>query len=114
MALTDLQKSVCRKFDANFLQCDEHQKIGISRDFDPRRAPINGMRHLPEGDTNGWYIWSGQEFPHSPDFFVPVQAKQLHDDHPEIAEYLGLAPGWRFLIAPGYEDVWFDPNLLNT
>jgi hypothetical protein len=25
-----------------------------------------------------------------------------------------LGPAWRFLIAPGYEDVWFDPSLLNV
>jgi hypothetical protein len=29
-----------------------------------------------------------------------------------LTKYLGLAPGWRFLIAPGYEDVWFDEILL--
>jgi hypothetical protein len=30
-----------------------------------------------------------------------------------FARYLGLAPGWRFLIGEdGYEDVWFDPDLL--
>jgi hypothetical protein len=27
-------------------------------------------------------------------------------------KYLGLALGWRFLIAPEYEDVWYDTNLL--
>ena len=31
-----------------------------------------------------------------------------------FAEMLGLGPGWRFLIAPGHEDVWFDANLLNV
>ena len=38
------------------------------------------------------------------------------DQRPAIAfstlPYLGLAPGWRFLIAPGYEDVWYDEKLL--
>jgi len=27
-------------------------------------------------------------------------------------KYLGLAPGWRFLVAPNYEDVWEDYDLL--
>lgn len=26
---------------------------------------------------------------------------------------LGLAEGWRFLIAPGHEDVWYDASLLD-
>lgn len=59
------------------------------------------------------YIWSGENFSEEPGFFVPWHAKHLHDRYPEIAKYLGLAPGWRFLIAPGHEDVWFDANLLN-
>ena len=25
---------------------------------------------------------------------------------------LALPPGWRFLLAPDYEDVWYDPSLL--
>ncbi|WP_434048948.1 MULTISPECIES: immunity protein Imm33 domain-containing protein [Sorangium] len=27
--------------------------------------------------------------------------------------FLGLPPGWRFLIADEHEDVWKDPSLLN-
>lgn len=113
MALGDVQNTVCRKFGASFLQCDELLKLGIGRDFDPRRFPINGLRHPPEGDTTGWYIWSGEDLSEEPDFFVSWHAKHLYDRYPEIAKYLGLAPGWRFLIAPGHEDVWFDANLLN-
>lgn len=26
---------------------------------------------------------------------------------------LGLGPGWRFVVDPTYEDVWFDPILLD-
>jgi hypothetical protein len=27
-------------------------------------------------------------------------------------QYLGLPPGWGFIIAPGYEDTWQDAKLL--
>ena len=113
-ALPDLQKSVCRKFGANFLACDESLRVGISRDFDPLRIPINGLRHPPEGNMTGWYIWSTETFSEANDFFNVLCASHLHEVCPEILKYLGLAPGWRFLIAPGYEDVWFDENLLNV
>ncbi|WP_441294952.1 immunity protein Imm33 domain-containing protein [Massilia antarctica] len=29
-----------------------------------------------------------------------------------VVPYLSLPPGYRFQIADGYEDVWFDPALL--
>jgi hypothetical protein len=87
--------------------------VGLSRDFDSRHFPINGLRHPPEGDSVGWYTWSGESFSEAVDFFVSLHALHLHDWCPEIVKYLGMAPGWRFLIAPGYEDVWYDANLLN-
>jgi hypothetical protein len=111
-SLSDIQKSICQSFGASFLQCDELLKIGISKDFDSLRFPINGLRHPPQGDTTGWYIWSGEKYSEDPDFFVPLHTKHLNDRYPEIAKYLGLGPGWRFLIAPGQEDVWFDASLL--
>ena len=88
-------------------------KIGISKIFRPKQFPLNGLRHPPEGDTTGWYIWSGERFSTHPEFFVPLHVCHLTDRCPEIVKYLGLGPGWRFLLAPGYEDVWYDPNLLN-
>ena len=65
------------------------------------------------GDTSGWYIWAGEEFSKDPNFFMPLHIGHLKEWCPEIVKYLGLGPGWRFLIAPGYEDVWEDKSLLN-
>jgi hypothetical protein len=112
-SISEAQRAVCLKYGADFLQCDDHLKVGISRNFDAHTFPINGLRHPPEGDTTGWYIWSGEQFSESSDFFVPLHSLHLQDSCPEILKYLGLGAGWRFLFAPGYEDVWFDATLLN-
>ena len=111
--LSDIQKRTCSKFGADYLRCDENLKFGINKNFNVREFPINGLRHPPEGDTTGWYIWSGEKFSEVPGFFVPMHTSHLHDLCPVMMRYLGLAPGWRFLLAPDYEDVWFHPNLLN-
>jgi hypothetical protein len=111
---SEIQKEICLNFGADYLRCDDQVKVGISRNFDPRQFPINGLRHPPEGDTTGWYIWSGEKFSEEPDFFVPLHANHLSDRCPEIVKYLGLGPGWRFLVAPDQEDIWFDPNLLKV
>jgi hypothetical protein len=73
--LSDLQKHICRKFGADFLECDEYLKIGISRDFDRGHFPINGLRHPPESNTTGWYIWSGETFSDASDFLRPSACK---------------------------------------
>ena len=112
--LSNEQRAICQKFGATCLLPDDRLKIGISRTFDPAQYPINGLRHPPQGDTTGWYIWSGEELSTDADFFVPLHAFNLNDRCPEIVKYFGLGPGWRFLVAPGHEDVWFDPSLLDV
>jgi hypothetical protein len=47
-----------------------------------------------------------------PDFFEPVHVSHLATACPDFLPYLALPPGWRFLIAPGHEDIWPDESLL--
>lgn len=44
---------------------------------------------------------------------VPLHVGHLAEWCPDALPYLALPPGWRFLIAPGYEDVWEDPALFD-
>ncbi len=75
--------------------------------------PLHGLRHPPIGTSTGWYVWSG-ELSEKDDFFRPWHANHLIDQVPEVELLLALPPGSRFLIAPGYEDVWEDPALLDV
>ena len=75
--------------------------------------PLNGLRHPPEQGTSGWFIWEGNSLSQDADFFASMHIEHLIDECPAVLPYLGLAPGWRFQIAPGYEDVWYDQALLN-
>lgn len=107
------QKEICQKYGAAHLDAPEYLKVGISLDAMKGVMPLNGLRHLPEGDTSGWYIWAGEHFSDDPDFFSPLHIAHLTDRCPMVIKYLGLAPGWRFLITDtGYEDVWEDTSLL--
>ena len=100
------QKDICNKFGASFVESPSYLKIGISRNVSEGAWPINGLRHPMEGDTTGWYIWAGEELSDDPDFFVPLHVEHLKAWRPEIIKYLGLAPGWRFLVGEdNYEDV---------
>ena len=88
------------------------EKVGAALNVRQGLWPLNGLRHSPAADICGWYIWAGEEFSTDDDFFKPVHLEHLQDWCPSAVPYLGLAPGWRFLIAPGHEDVWFDASLL--
>ena len=107
-----MQQAVCSRFGASYVECDLGLKVGISRNVKNGVRPLNGLRIRPEGDTCGWYIWAGEEFSEAPDFFVPLHASHLAEWAPLVMPYLGLPPGWRFLVTEQYEDVWADPQLL--
>ncbi|MEN6293936.1 MAG: hypothetical protein ABFD07_18205 [Methanobacterium sp.] len=106
------QQKICEKFGAVFCAAPNSLKLGISLNVRDHIYPINGLRHQAKGDTTGWYVWAGEGEPSTEiDFFKPLHIIHLNEWCPEIIPYLGLPPGWRFLITPNYEDVWFDEYL---
>lgn len=90
------------------------EMLGVAREVGTGLLPINGLRHPPAGRSCGWYIWAGEELSTAPDFFEPRHLEHLGQVGTWLGPYLELAPGWRFLIAPDYEDVWFDEDLLQA
>jgi hypothetical protein len=109
----EIQQALCKKYSAPFLESHHEDKVGISLSAKEHVYPINGLRIAPENGTTGWFIWGGEGGPSTADdYFKPLHVIHLHEWCPEILPYLGLPPGWRFLIAPNHEDVWFDASLL--
>jgi hypothetical protein len=78
------------------------------------RLPLNGLRHSTTQGTTGWYLWCGEESSQEKDFYQPTHTEHLYRDFPMISKLMGLPPGYRFLVAGEYVDVWFDPSLLAT
>jgi hypothetical protein len=113
VSLEELQRQVCRDHDQAFVPSAPDSRLGFAL-HTGRRSPINGLRHPPAGETNGWYIWCGEHFLGAPDFFSPLHTMHLQERCPEALRILGLPPGYRFLIAQDHEDVWFDASLLDV
>ncbi len=75
--------------------------------------PLHGLRHPPEGDTTGWYVWTG-ELQQDADFFQPWHVAHALERCPELGPLLDRPPGSRFVYAPGHVDVWEDDSLLDV
>jgi hypothetical protein len=85
--------------------------VGAARQTQGQK-PINGLRYQPDGESNGWFVWAG-EWSDADDFFQPLHIEHFGDYFPSAYPYLDLPPGYRFVIDnEGYEDVWFDENLI--
>lgn len=89
-------------------------KVGVSRSLLGSECswPVHGLRHPPESGTSGWFCWTG-DLSEDSDFFVPIHLSHLVERLPELADFLDLPPGSRFLVAPDYVDVWEDDSLLD-
>jgi hypothetical protein len=110
---TRAQILVCERFGATPDAPAPASRVGVARNLrDSGVWPLNGLRHPPERGTNGWYFWRGGEPGLAADFFQPLHAEHLPEWSPDVMPYLALPPGWRFLLAPDHEDVWYDPDLL--
>ncbi len=107
-----LQRRICRRYATDFVESSPDSKILISRNARPGIWPLNGLRHLPESGTSGWYVWAGEALSLDPDFFEPHRVWQVSELLPLVLPYLALPPGWRFVLAENHEDVWYDPELL--
>ncbi|MGC2194132.1 MAG: hypothetical protein WA628_05615, partial [Terriglobales bacterium] len=110
--LKSLQAAVCKKYAQSCMIPSADSKLGFALST-TGDIPINGLRHPPKGDTNGWYIWCGKELSTAPDFFSPLHTVHLKERCPEVLQYLGLPPGFRFLVAGAHVDVWYDASLLH-
>lgn len=113
MPIRPEQLSVCQRFGMEPVPAPATSKIGVSLNVREDLWPVNGLRHRPDGETTGWYVWAGEVWSDDDDFFVPLHVSHLADWRPVVLPYLALPPGWRFLVAPDHEDVWQDPSLLD-
>lgn len=106
------QKEVCEKVESDWSPVNSKHMIGISDNLNGQ--PVHGLRHPPVKGTTGWFIWTG-EYSTADDFFKPIHAGHLLQKRPDLIKYLGLPPGYRFLVDnKGHEDIWTDSQLLNV
>jgi hypothetical protein len=108
------QRQVCELNKIDWQAFDRSKLIAINESIYEGIEPINGIRYNDLGTIGGWYLWCGGEIPQDQvDFFKPLHVEHLLQDLPECLKYLGLPSGWRFQIdRNGYEDLWFEPELL--
>jgi hypothetical protein len=113
LKIEEAQKALCGRYGAVFVSTPPDDKIGFAASTAGLK-PMNGLRHPLMPGTSGWYIWCGESFSESADFFEPQHASHFYESRPDASHLFGLPPGYRFLLAGDDLDVWFDEALLNV
>jgi hypothetical protein len=107
----ETQEEVCARVGVTAVPSSADETLGIAL-ATIGKLPINGLRIELEG-TCGWFIWGGEATSDDADFYQPLHVKHIAEYLPAVEPYLSLPPGYRFLIADGYDDIWCDPTLLS-
>jgi hypothetical protein len=110
MSLEIQQRATCERHGAAFDPPSAFAKIGIAL-ATLNMQPLNGLRHVPEPGTSGWFIWGGGELSTDPNFFQPLHVHHVQERCPAALPFLALPSGYRFLVATGHVDVWQDRTL---
>jgi hypothetical protein len=110
MQTSEEEIEICRRFRSSVQIPGPEQKVGIAIPTLSQK-PLNASARR---GTCGWYIWGGEELSQDPEFFQPLHVSHLPNYCSQLLPYLALAPGFRVLLAPDQEDVWYDASLLNT
>ena len=106
------QKEICKKNSAIPCPCAAQDSLGLAVET-IGYLPIHGLRHSLDDGVSGWFIWCGGYLGEEADFFKPMTIVEVHSYLPEVEKYLALPPGYRFLLAGGFEKVWYDSGLIS-
>jgi len=113
LKIEEAQKTLCSRYGAAFVSTPPVDKVGFATSASGLK-PINGLRHPLTSGTSGWYIWCGESFSEAANFFEPQHASHIYEDLPDASHLFGLPPGYRFLLAGDFLDVWRDEALLKV
>ena len=108
----DDQQKTCQRFDAQYMPPEIDEKMGIALET-LDRLPLHAVRLQPDNGDCGWYIHGGENSEDA-NFYQALHVSHVASYCTKIIPYLALPPGWRVLLGPDYEDVWFDEKLIKN
>src|SRR6202034_1117129 len=88
--IEEAQRALCKQFGAAFASTPPDDKIGVALSTAGLK-PINGLRHPLTHGMSGWYIWCGEAFSESADFFAPQCARHFYENEPDTGRFRGLS-----------------------
>lgn len=108
--LLEAQLETCKRFSAIHFPFKDDDTVYFAT-ATRGLLPVNGERINSENGESGWYIWCGVERKDDESFFEKISLYELSDRAPLVQAFLGLPPGYRFLIAGGHQKAWYDTDL---
>lgn len=104
--IADTQKECCAFYDADFSPLDEEQLVVIS-DGVYEGEPVEGVRYQSPDHMSGWWVTT-DKYNGDTDSLKTVHFSHIKEKRPDIAIYMALPFGYRFILGSSEDMVWFD------
>lgn len=104
--ILEVQKECCDNYQSEFKPVDLEQLVVISEGV-YEGLPVEGVRYPSPSHMSGWWLTT-DEYDGNVETLKTVHFQHIIEKRPEIAIYMGLKNGYRFLLGSKNESVWFD------
>ena len=108
--LIDIQKKCCENYGSPHLPCESNQLVVVCNGVLKGKTQIEGVRYPSPIHMTGWWLTT-DDYDGNVDSLKNIHYKHIVKQLPQIAIYLGLPYGYRFLLGGDKEHVWFDENI---
>ncbi|WP_010604482.1 immunity protein Imm33 domain-containing protein [Pseudoalteromonas maricaloris] len=106
-----VQQECCENYRAQYTPVDEEQMVVIS-DGVYEGLPLEGVRYPSPDHMSGWWLTT-DEYNGDTSSLKTVHFTHIVEHRPEVAIYMALPPGYRFMLGGQEEHVWFDEEVAN-
>ncbi|MDO6547631.1 immunity protein Imm33 domain-containing protein [Pseudoalteromonas carrageenovora] len=108
--LLDVQQKCCEHYGAESDVPKFEQMVAISEGVYEGNLPIEGVRYKAPEHMTGWYLTTDL-YDGDVSNLKTVHFQHIAEKRPEIAIYMSLPAGYRFLLGGEEEHVWFDEKV---
>ncbi|MGH1542602.1 MAG: immunity protein Imm33 domain-containing protein [Arenicella sp.] len=100
------QKECCEFYDAVFSPINNEQLVVIS-DGVYEGDPVEGVRYQSPKHMTGWWVTTDR-YNGDVDSLKTVHFSHIIEKRPDLAIYMALPSGYRFILGGADDSVWFD------
>ena len=104
--LIKLQKQCCKHYGVEYCPVNLQQMVVISEGL-YNVKPVEGVRYPSPQHMSGWWLTT-DDYNGEVETLKTVHLEHIVGKRPDIAIYLALPFGFRFVLGCKEESVWFD------
>lgn len=107
-----VQKECCKHYEEEFSPITLEQLVVVSDGVLEGAKPVKGVRYKSPEHMSGWWL-TDDSFNGNIDSLKNIHFSHIIEKRPDLAIYMALPYGYRFLLGSNKEHVWFDEMVLN-